>query len=198
MDKRVIKGILSRKHKELCASIKDEEVRKLVMKNSIVTGGVIVSMLINEEVNDFDYYFTDFKTVEAVAKYYVNEFNRLHPDKSNGKTTKAYLKIEGDRVKIEIKSAGIIGENTDESQYEYFEGRPIEEGEEYVSQAIGETLTEADEIDGSILEDEKKEKYRPVFLTDNAITLSDKIQIVIRFHGDADKIHENYDGRLFA
>src|SRR3546814_8968134 len=35
--------------------------------------------------------------------------------------------------------------------------------------------------------------YRPVFMLTNAITLSDKIQIVLRFYGEADAIHENYD-----
>src|SRR3546814_17023564 len=35
--------------------------------------------------------------------------------------------------------------------------------------------------------------YRPVFMSTNAITLSDKIQIVLRFYGEADAIHENYD-----
>jgi hypothetical protein len=37
------------------------------------------------------------------------------------------------------------------------------------------------------------ERFRPVFLSANAITLSDKIQIVIRFYGDAEEIHKNYD-----
>ena len=36
-------------------------------------------------------------------------------------------------------------------------------------------------------------KYRPVYITSNAITLSDKIQIIIRFWGDVDEIHKNYD-----
>jgi hypothetical protein len=35
--------------------------------------------------------------------------------------------------------------------------------------------------------------FRPVFMSTNAITLSDKIQIVLRFYGEADTIHENYD-----
>jgi hypothetical protein len=48
-------------------------------------------------------------------------------------------------------------------------------------------------LDGDDIEDAKKEKYRPVFLTDNAITLSNKIQIVIRFYGEPDDIHKNYD-----
>ena len=39
----------------------------------------------------------------------------------------------------------------------------------------------------------KKPKYRPVYLTSNAITLSDQIQIVIRFWGEVEEIHKNYD-----
>ena len=40
---------------------------------------------------------------------------------------------------------------------------------------------------------DNKEKYRPIFLSTNAITLSDKIQLVIRFYGEPSEIHENYD-----
>jgi len=200
MNRRIIKSILIRKHTEWCKSIKDENVRKMVEKNSIITGGAIVSMLTKEKVNDFDIYFTDFETTKAVTMYYVKEFNRLHPIKvdpklppENQKTKQPFVVIEEDRVRIRIKSAGIIGENTDENQYQYFEQRPIEEGEEYITQSLAETLTEADQLDGEKIEDDKKEKYRPVFLTDNAITLSNKIQIVIRFYGDPEKIHSNYD-----
>ena len=41
--------------------------------------------------------------------------------------------------------------------------------------------------------DKDKPSYRPVFLTANAITLSDKIQIVLRFWGEPEEIHKNYD-----
>ena len=41
--------------------------------------------------------------------------------------------------------------------------------------------------------DGKQEPYRPVFLSDNAITLSNKVQLVIRFYGDPAEIHRNYD-----
>jgi hypothetical protein len=40
---------------------------------------------------------------------------------------------------------------------------------------------------------EEKPKYRPVFFSTNAISLSDKIQVVIRFYGSAEEIHKNYD-----
>lgn len=39
----------------------------------------------------------------------------------------------------------------------------------------------------------KEDKYRPAFLSQNAITLSDKFQIIIRFYGTAESIHDNYD-----
>jgi hypothetical protein len=57
-------------------------------------------------------------------------------------------------------------------------------------ESAGVVHEDASEIDTS---EKNKEKYRPVFLSDNAITLSDKFQIVIRFFGEADKIHDNYD-----
>ena len=39
----------------------------------------------------------------------------------------------------------------------------------------------------------EKNKYRPIFLTTNAITLSDGIQLVTRFFGTAEEIHKNFD-----
>lgn len=39
----------------------------------------------------------------------------------------------------------------------------------------------------------EKLHYRPIFFTMNTITLSDNIQIVVRFFGDPNEIHKNYD-----
>ena len=39
----------------------------------------------------------------------------------------------------------------------------------------------------------EKEKYRPIFLTSNAITLSDRIQLIIRFYGEPEELHKTYD-----
>ena len=38
-----------------------------------------------------------------------------------------------------------------------------------------------------------KPKYRPRYFSTNAISLSDKIQLVIRFWGPVEEIHKNYD-----
>jgi hypothetical protein len=41
--------------------------------------------------------------------------------------------------------------------------------------------------------DDGKQKYRPVFMSTNAITLSNKLQLILRFYGEPDEIHKNYD-----
>jgi len=55
-------------------SIEDEKLRELVSKNTIVTGGSIASMLLGEDVNDYDIYFKNNETAKAVADYYVEKF----------------------------------------------------------------------------------------------------------------------------
>jgi hypothetical protein len=42
-------------------------------------------------------------------------------------------------------------------------------------------------------EDDNKPKFRPVFVSTNAITLSNAVQVVLRFFGEPDDIHKNYD-----
>lgn len=48
------------------------------------------------------------------------------------------------------------------------------------------------DIEG-VSEDETAKKYEPVFFTKNAITLTGKMQIVMRFCGDPEEIHDNFD-----
>jgi len=196
MNRKIIKAILQKKFNEWVESIKDESIQKLVKKNSIITGGSIVSLLLKEKVNDFDIYFTNFETVETVSNYYVSEFNRLHEGKNTPKPQLIIDESNGTkRIRIKIQSAGIAGENTPDNQYQYFESRPLEEGENYIKETMKGILIESDGLDGTKLDEENtsKESYRPVFLTDNAITLSNQIQLVIRFYGDAKEIHKNYD-----
>lgn len=172
-----IKAVLQKKHNDFIASIEDERVKKLVDKNSIITGGSITSMLLGEEVNDFDYYFTNFETALAVANYYVNKFRETHPGQD------VYVKEDGGRIRIWIQSQGVASDDSPEG-YHYFEGDPDpNQAENFVEQVTA--VLAADE--------QEKPKYRPVFLTSNAITLSNKIQLIIRFYGDAAEIHSNYD-----
>lgn len=178
------------------ASIEDEAVRDLAKANTIVTGGCIASMLLNEPVNDFDLYFRNRETTLAVAKYYVSRFK---PQGRNGIPVNIFVDADAqDRITINIKSAGIASADGTEKPYQYFEARPADEAAQYV----GEIMRDAGEIQDTYeqteqaaldTEDDGKPLFRPVFMSTNAITLSHRVQIVLRFFGEPDQIHENYD-----
>jgi len=217
MSMRIIKIILNKKFESWKESIKNDKVRSLVEKNTIITGGCIASLLLKEEIKDFDFYFKDYETCLAVANYYTNEFISTHTHLKIIPSVDTNAKdLEGNpRVRIRIQSAGVVGENTNDKQYQYFEGRMTQSeldsslmpaGEEYIDEAmppsmreqVQQTMSDGDEVDAGQIgslhgASSEKGKFRPVFLTDNAITLSDKIQLIIRFYGQAEDIHKNYD-----
>lgn len=196
MKAKTIRKILRVRIDDWLASIEDQAVRDLAQKNTIVTGGCIASMLIGEQVNDIDIYFKDHATTEAVAKYYVARFK---PESASGIHCEMLVDSQPDRIRVVIKSAGIASEDGAEQPYAYFEGQPDEEGSSFVGEVMndpGEIEEAYDETEAKALETENeqgKPKYRPVFMSTNAITLSNRVQIVIRFFGPPDEIHKNYD-----
>jgi hypothetical protein len=196
---RIPKLILRKKFNDWVKSIDSKAVRELVEQNSIITGGVIASLLLKEPINDFDIYFTNYETAKAVTEYYVNKFNELNSSESDNATTAKPNIYETEekngekRIKIMVKSAGVVSEKTNTNDYQFFENTTIKDDvqEDYLENVFANILDNADESD--VTEISKPNKYKPVFLSNNAITLSDKVQLVIRFYGNADEIHENYD-----
>jgi len=198
MKLKTINSIICRKFDAWCESITDEQTCEMVKKNTVCTGGAIASMLMNEEVNDFDFYFRDFETVRAVAHYYVDQFKNNPPPRfaDKIKETEIYVDISEDkaqmgmmRAKVIVKSVGVASSEGDDG-YKYFEGQPDGEAAQYIEKV----LDNAEEAKSATKEKSKeKPKYRPVFLSANAISLSDDVQVVVRFYGEPDQIHANYD-----
>lgn len=146
MNLNTIKKNLNKKHQDFISSISNESIAKIINENTFITGGAITSYLLNEEPNDFDYYFTSWESCYLVATYYVNMMN----DNSNGESATVIKHEEGNRIEIKFMSGGYK-----KASY--------------------------------------KKGYQPVFITSNAITLSDGIQLILRFVGEPKEIHENYD-----
>lgn len=196
MKAKTIKSSLRKKIDDWLSSIEDEAVKMLAEKNTIVTGGSIASMLLKEPINDYDVYFRNKETAVAVAKYYVERFK---PAKQRGIECSVWVDDAGDdgRIRIVVKSAGIASEDGAEKPYEYFEARPDDFAASYVGEVMddpGEIEDANENAENAALEiEDGKPRYRPIFLSTNAITLSHKIQIVLRFYGEPDTIHENYD-----
>ena len=86
------------------------------------------------------------------------------------------------RVKIYIKSKGVLGDVESE-----------DEEDNLVSEEPVVLDPEEDKLDDEENTEALKYKYMPVWLSSNAITLSGGIQLVIRFYGEVDEIHQNYD-----
>lgn len=165
MNSKNIKKALNRKLDLWLKNVQDETIRKIIKDNTVITGGAIVSLLTGEDVNDYDVYFRTREAVVKVAQYYVHQFNEAH-------STSITLEEdeESGKISVFVKSKGVAGETDG---------------------VTDETEPKAEER--GVVEDKAKPKYRPVYLTSNAITLSDKIQIIIRFYGEVEEIHKNYD-----
>lgn len=168
---KTVKAVIAKKLNQWFLTIADESVRKLAQEHTIVTGGCIASMLLGEKINDFDIYFSNRETVIAIAKYYVDQFNSSH-----GKQ----LSVGDDGTRIRI-----LTENGHRSETA---------GDITTIQDPGHIEDAYEEAEQKALQTEDEiPDYRPVFMSTNAITLSNKIQLVLRFYGSPDTIHENYD-----
>lgn len=164
MSRQRVMSALKRKHKKWTDSIEDENVRKLARENSYITGGAILSLLQGEEPNDYDIYFTDQKTTLAVVKYYAEQWNKTH-------SRSVEVQFDEGRIRVYIASKGIVSEDEEDQ-------KAIDMGKEE------EKLQK---------EKEKRKAYRPRFMSSNAITLSDDVQLVFRFYGEPNEVHKNFD-----
>lgn len=196
-------------HKQITSwikTIKDEDLARDLRNNGVmVTGGCITSQLLNEPVNDYDVYLTSPALAARVATYYISEFKdktcndislyEMVEDEDSPQGSAECLvtdpaSVTG-RVFIKVKSSGIV--------------RAADDNAEEVP-ATAEQYSDNPEDDGATDEDTKSVaffrygrndvkpfQFRPLVLTDNAITLSDDLQIIIRFAGPAEEIHKNFD-----
>lgn len=203
MTKQSISSYIRKKMEQLIDSVSDDNVKVVLRENSIVTGGCITSLLMGEKVRDVDVYFSTKQAVKLVAQYYCDQWNKMHPNQQNriGVPIKAYV-LDGadeiqmekerqetqggavliynmtpDRIKIIIRSDGVVGE------------------EELLSseEDLTEVIEEAYKIPFKEIEKKEQQKFRPIFMSPNAVTLSNKVQLVIRFYGSPGEIHTTYD-----
>lgn len=152
-------------------TITDDDLRMRVRKELIVTGGCIPSFLLGEIPNDYDVYVKTHKTALDLATYYTTSF-MLNNDSVQMDVMDEIDTLGRPRVRVQVKSDGIAiaddqniedQEDLDEFQYIEPEDKP------------------------------SKEFGDPVFISNNAISLKGGIQVIIRFTGDAEAIHKNFD-----
>lgn len=166
MQIKTIKKIISRKLEDWLITIEDANLRKDVKANILVSGGCITSLFQNLPVNDYDVYIQNMDVLLRLAKYYCPN------DVLDGRKREEYL--------AEIESAYEIDDNLSEIAVRYKTLKP-----DQIKLNINSV--------GVKMVVEEGKKYQVSFLSQNAISLTDDLQIVLRFNGNADQIHKTFD-----
>ena len=167
MNKKTTARIIHKKMNSWLKTIKDEELRKDVSESLIVSGGCIASLLSSEDVNDYDVYIRSMDVLMRLTTYY-------------GIT--GYDGREAERLLEEYDAAR--PDNSEESAKGIFL-RNMKPDQVKLDVDSSGHLTEYKE--------ENEVPYRLIFTSQNAMSLSDDLQIVTRFTGTAEEIHKNYD-----
>lgn len=187
MQIKTIKKNIVNKLTEWISTITDTQLREDVKKNLLVSGGSIASMLLGEPVNDYDIFIRDMNVLKSLVFYYTKNIDGVTVLDGRDKDSfvenlmKQYLgcPMEGGRAIETIADVNnayaICLRNLKNDQIKLFFN---------------------DKNGGMRFNEDKKPEdlnYNLMFLSPNAISLSNDIQIVIRFWGDADKIHSTFD-----
>lgn len=198
MQVKTIEKNIKKKLEQWLETITDQDLRKDVKANLLVSGGCITSMFLNEPVNDYDVYLMDMDLCSRISIYYRNNAI-VHPkDKTlsqinnivilDGRKKASLIEDYNDRYKqrnesnpdnkqaIDMNNSYAISlRNLKEDQIKlYFEG------------ASG-GLRANESVDDALL------NYNPLYFSPNAISLSNNLQIVLRFWGTAEQIHKTFD-----
>lgn len=171
MQKKTINKVLKSKINDWIDSIEDPELQKDLKKNVLVSGGCIASMFLNQPVADYDIYLQDMNTLVRLAEYY-------YPNQVlDGRKKEQYLK--------EYKQDNGYDENDDMGQ-EFVRVKNLKSDQVKMDvPKHGQKMN----LDKS----ENAPKYQVAFISENAISLTNEIQIVTRFSGTPEEIHKNFD-----
>jgi hypothetical protein len=157
MKTRTIEKAIAAKVEAFAATL-PTELGDRVRKGTIVAGGCIASMLLQEPVNDYDLYFTTQDLALDVARHF-------------GATRGLEAKLYDGRITFGTGA----------------------HREQFVPDITGAD-PDPDASD-EVKEEESKHTppFSPLFITNNAISLTSKTQLVIRFWGTPEEILKNFD-----
>lgn len=184
MQVKTIEKSIKSKMEDWLKSITDKTLSEDVKKSLLVSGGCIASMFQNDKVNDYDVYLMDINVLKRLAEYYIkkdgiNEGIVLLDGRQKEKLVQQlnddYAFAEGDEKGIDRNNSYAICLRTlKENQIKlHFGGRA-----------------------GVRVNEGKKEEdmnYSVQYFSPNAISLSNNVQVVLRFWGTPEEIHKTFD-----
>jgi hypothetical protein len=167
MQVKTIKKVITNKMNEWLETITDTKLREEVKDNLLVSGGSITSLFLNQPVNDYDVYIQDMNVLIRLAEYYCP--NQV----LDGRKKNEYIEKDRDDLK--------------------------EDYNENSEQAIRLKTLKSNQVKldissiGIRKSPDQEKKYQIAFLSQNAISLTNDLQIVLRFNGNNEEIHKTFD-----
>lgn len=166
MQIKTIKKVITKKLEEWLETITDSKLREDVKKNILVSGGSITSMLLGEKVNDYDIYIQDMNVLVRLAQYYCP-----------GKV------LDGRKRDEYLASVNVSADDQENLAKQVVRYKTLKDNQVKLNIAS----------EGIRYETKEEDKYVVCFLSQNAISLTNDIQIVLRFNGNAEEIHKTFD-----
>ena len=179
MQRKTIEKIIVSKMNEWLETIKDEELKKEVKENLLISGGSIASMFMGMEENDYDVYIKDINVLKKLTEYYIKDFDKIW--------------IADGREKESLMKEYNVSEKNETSFSDDYYSVAIRNLKPDQLKLIFNSKNGGFRVEKNEEEDSEIEKYQPVYFSPNAISLSENVQIVLRFWGDDVKIHETFD-----
>lgn len=175
MQVKTIRKIIKVKLEDWLETIEDQKLRSKVKDNILVSGGCITSLFQGQPVNDYDVYIQDMDVLFELAQYYCGK------DVLDGRKRKQYIKSKYP----DYDESNPFWMDSDEKYAPEDLVRLLSLKDNQIKLDIPSTGIRKDLVEGK--------RYQVAFLSQNAISLSDDLQIVLRFNGNAEQIHKTFD-----
>lgn len=192
MQKKTISKRINTKVEEWIESITDLQLRKDVTDQVIVTGGCITSMFLQEEPNDYDIYFRTMEMTERVANYYVEKFQKQSKTRSD-----ISVIYRDENLNL---SNGVGTSSSSSMPYDVYDENFVDHVYLYIGskgfvKADKKNLIKVPDNGKQHIEksNQSTKSFDPIFMSSNAITLENNIQLIVRFSGSPQIIHDNFD-----
>jgi hypothetical protein len=213
MKRNTIAKVIEAKIDSWINTVEDVSLRSALSRDTIVTGGAIASMMLGEPVNDYDIYFRTKSTAIAIANYYADKMNFAIAMRDKTMTVPVgtlHSAVYKDAPKIfavhEITRTNVLKEEEERiviwtgnkykaEEVEAHTRTRLEESFEAVTEEEIETeeAINAAEVTDRVTKFRQKATGEILWISENAITLKGKIQIIFRFFGEPAELHRNYD-----
>ena len=198
MQRKTIEKVIRKKLNEWLESITDKELSKQVKENLLLSGGSICNLFMGQEVNDYDIYLKDMDVLVKLVEYYKSICN-ANIIIMDGRKKDDYTRLCSNLDYTELnKSIGLdLSEEKMEKSHAQYDVavrnlKPTQV-KLYIPHGTGGLDVKDESEDWYSRMGIDEPKYYPLFISPNAISLSDDIQIVTRFTGDAEAIHKTFD-----